>query len=61
VGEANVKQIGTAAGSTEDHDIQVTDTPGEVASQTYVLTVQQTAASANGSNLEAHLRAEVGP
>lgn len=60
VGEATVVQVEAAAGSTEDHDIQVTDIPGDVASQPYVLTVTQAAASANGSVLNANLRAEVG-
>lgn len=59
VGEATAVQIEAAAGSTEDHDIMATDAPGEVASQSYVLTVQQTAAAANGSCLNANLRASV--
>ena len=58
VDEANVVQIETAAGNTEDHDIEVVDTPtGEIYNATYVLTVQQVAASANGSVLRALLRA----
>jgi len=59
VGEANAVQIETAAASTEDHDIEVTDTPtGEIFNATYVLTVQQVAASANGSVLQAFLKAQ---
>lgn len=62
VGEGNPEQIETAAGSTEDHDYQTNDVfSGEVANQTYVLTVQQTAATGNGSVLYAYLEAEVGP
>lgn len=38
-----------AAGNTLDFDLVVTDTPGEVAGQVYVLTAQQVAATANGS------------
>jgi hypothetical protein len=60
VGEANPDQIETAAGSTEDHDVTYEDFPGEVAGQVYSLTVQQTAASANGSVLSAYIDAEVG-
>lgn len=51
VGESNVDQVEAAAGSTEDHVHIVEDTPGDVNAQTYVFTVQQTAASANGSAL----------
>lgn len=60
VGEATPVQVQAAAGSTEVLDIEVTDIPGDVASQPYILTVTQTAASANGSILNANLRAEVG-
>ena len=49
VGESNTDQIATAAASTEDHVHMVEDTPGEVANQTYVFTVQQVAATANGT------------
>jgi hypothetical protein len=59
VGEANPQQIATAAGNTETVEYMAEDTPGEVFNQTYVLTVQQTAASANGSALVADLKAEV--
>lgn len=58
VGEANPVQIEAAAGSSEDHDIEVVDTPtGEIYNATYVLTVAQTAASANGSAIRAFLKA----
>lgn len=58
VGEANPVQVEAAAGSTEDHDIEVTDTPTlEIFNANYVLTVQQVAASANGSVLRAYLKA----
>jgi len=58
VGEATADQIEAAAGSTEDHDIVRTDfPPGELANATYVLTVQQTAAAANGTVLNASLEA----
>jgi len=61
VDEATAVQLEAAIGSTEDHDIMAQDdAPGELASQTYVLTVQQTAATANGSAVNAYLRARVG-
>ncbi len=60
VGEANAEQIFTAAASTESHAIQVTDRPGEVAGLTYVLTIAQTGASANGTVVQARLSAVVG-
>lgn len=46
-----------AAGNTATLDIEATDNPGDVAGQVYVLTVQQTAASANGTVNHADLRA----
>jgi len=59
VGEANPEQVEAAAGSTEGIDIAFEDTPGELASGSYVLTVQQTAAAADGTSLQAELTAEV--
>lgn len=59
IGEATVEQVEAAAGSTEAHDISVDDSPGEVAYQSYVLTVQQTAAAANGSCVQASLVGEI--
>lgn len=38
-----------AAGSSESFLVQGVDTPGDVAGQVYSITVQQTAASANGT------------
>lgn len=50
VGEANPVQISSAAGSTEEHEIQTRLTPsGEIANGTFVLTVQQTAATGAGT------------
>ena len=61
VGEAITDQIEAAAGSTETHDLVTTDaTPGELAGASYVLTVSQTAASANGAAVHASLEASVG-
>lgn len=59
VGEANAEQIETAAGNTEGLEVQVTDTPGELAGGAYCLTVEQTAASANGSILQAGIEVEL--
>lgn len=48
------------AGNTGDFDINVVDTPGDVAGQQYVMTVQQTGASANGSVPQASLSISAG-
>lgn len=59
VGEANAQQVAAAAGSTETVEIMVEDFPGEVAGQSYVVTVQQTAAAANGAIVQADIRVDV--
>lgn len=60
VGEAIPANIEAAAGSTEDHDIVVTDAPSaELAGARYALTAQQTAAGANGTCLHSSLEAVV--
>lgn len=51
VGEANAETV--SAGNTSEQTFDVRDTPGEVAGQTYVVTVQQTAATGNGTVLAA--------
>lgn len=61
VNEANAVTVGAAAGSTEQFDVSCDDSfAGEVAGQVYVFTLQQTAASANGSALYSYLNADVG-
>lgn len=61
VNEANAITVGAAAGSTEVFDVQCEDQfSGEVANQVYVLTLQQTGATADGSALYAYLEAEAG-
>lgn len=61
VNNADTIQIETAAASTEDHTIQCDDSfAGEVAGQVYLLTVQQAGATANGTAVNAYLRAETG-
>lgn len=57
VGEANAVQIEAAAGSTEDHDIQVSAVFDELVGESFVLTVQQTAATGNGTAVQAALSA----
>lgn len=57
VGPANAIQ-GTA-GNTVQLAHEVEDTPGEVSAQSYVLTAQQTAATANGTGLFSELLAMV--
>ena len=56
VNNADPVQIETAAASSEDHELVCEDQiAGEIANATYVLTVQQTGASANGTVLNAGL------
>lgn len=60
VGEAITDQVEAAAGSTETHDIVTADVTGaEVAARTYVLTVSQTGAAANGTAVHSSLECEV--
>lgn len=62
VGEGNAVQISAAAGSTEDHSVEVEEVdPGEFMGRTYVLTAQQTAATADGAVLQAELVCTVTP
>ena len=62
IGEAPVDAIEVAVGSVETHTIDVTDTaPGEFSGRTYVLTVQQTGAAANGNVSQAALHGVVKP
>lgn len=60
IGDANTVQVSAAAGSTEEHSHKAEDTPGDVAGQSYVLTVQQVAAAANGACLQAAGWADIG-
>lgn len=57
VGEANLEIVEGAAGSTEDHEINVQDPGVDLQGQTYVLTVQQTAATGNGTGVQSSLKA----
>lgn len=62
VGEANVIQISTAAGSSEEHVIEVEDAgAGEFSGRTYVCTVAQTAATGNGTALQTEMTVECTP
>lgn len=58
IGEGNAQTA--AAGSTYAVAIDGVDTPGEVAGQSYVLTVQQAAATGNGTALASAGAAIVG-
>lgn len=61
VNEANAITIGAAAGGNESFEVSCEDSfSGEVANQTYVLTLEQAAATGNGTALYAYLQAEVG-
>lgn len=59
IDEANTVTLGAAAGSTEQFEISVTDDGADLAGATYVLTLQQTAATGNGTCLEASLEAYI--
>jgi len=62
VDELETQTLATATGSPEDHEIVVTHSPsGELSGKTYVLTVSQTAATANGTVNHASLEAETLP
>lgn len=59
VGVAVVEILIGAAGNTAMYSIAETDSPGEVASQSYVLTVQQAAATGNGATVAQALLATI--
>lgn len=59
VGEANAVTSGITASTNFAGDVEVTDAPGEVAGQSYVLTVEVTGASANNTALQGSLEATV--
>lgn len=54
VGEGNAINVNTA-GHTQDLYVSGIDSPGDVASQSYVLTVTQTGATGNGTALQGAL------
>lgn len=56
VGEGN--PVDVTAGDTADHSITTDDPPGEVSSLNYVLTLEQTGATADGTAVQASLSAE---
>ena len=57
IGEATPEQLTAAAGSTESHEVEALDAGVDLAGATYILTVQQTAATGNGSCLNADIHA----
>lgn len=59
IGEGNPRQVAAVAGSTEELDIEAVDPSADLSDATYVLTLEQTGASANGSAIHAALHAEV--
>lgn len=59
IDEGNPVTVGAAAGSTEDFEITAQDENVDLAGGSYVLTLQQTAASANGSCLQAGIEASM--
>lgn len=61
IGEADVIQIDTAAGSTEEHTYAVEDAGVDLVNASYVITVQQTAATGNGTALQTEAWADTAP
>lgn len=62
VGEGNAEAVEASAGNTETHTLATNDmVAGEIAGQTYVLTVQATGASANGTVLHSTVGAQSMP
>lgn len=62
IGEPPVDALQAAVGAVETHDVYAEDAgAGEFSGRTYVLTVQQTAATGNGNVLTASLEADVTP
>lgn len=59
VGEGNAVTIGAAAGGTEDFEVEGIDSGVDLANGTYVLTLAQTAATGNGTALQAGLSASM--
>lgn len=59
VGEANPISITSAAGGTDEYQIEVSEAFQNRENAQYVLTLQQTAAAANGSVLQAGIEVEV--
>lgn len=60
IGEGDPIQGGVAAGSTTELALEVEERPtAELVSASYVLTVQQTAATANGTIVQADIQATV--
>ena len=57
VGEGN--PVNVAAGNTIEVEVETEDVPGDVDHQAYTLTVQQTAATGNGTALQAEVAAEI--
>jgi hypothetical protein len=57
IDEGNPVTIGAAVGSTEEFSIVATDDGADLAGASYVLTAQQSAATADGSALQGSLEA----
>jgi hypothetical protein len=59
IGEADPVTIGAAAGGTENLYVEAEDIGVDLSNATYVLTVVQTAATGNGTGLQASLEAQI--
>lgn len=62
VDEALTEALAGVVGTAEDHNIEVTHTPtGELSNKSYVLTIAQVGAAANGNVTHAQLVARTNP
>lgn len=59
IDEGNPVTIGAAAGGTEEFSLNAVDEALDASGVSYVYTLQQAAATGNGTSLQASLRAEV--
>lgn len=59
IDEGNPVTIGAAAGGTEEFDIDAIDDNADLAGASYVLTLQQTAATGNGTCLQSGIEVYV--
>jgi hypothetical protein len=59
INEGNPVTLGAAAGGTEDFEIDAVDLNADISGASYVLTLQQTAATGNGSCLQAQISASI--
>jgi hypothetical protein len=59
INEGNPITIGAAPGGTEDFEMDALDVGADLSGASYVLTLQQTAATGNGSCVQAQITAKI--